>query len=199
MGERVKLWRWHLAAFFVYAAFSWIMLDRGASLTGSVLGYGADPELFMWFLAWWPWALTHHALSLHTMLMWQPSGLNLAWTTCIPLLAALALPVTLLGGPLLAFNLLTLAAPVLAACGAYLLSLFEAFEVPMAALIGGWLFGFSSYEAGQSLDHLNLDFTVLVPLVLLVVLRRLAGKMRRPATVLWLGGLLWRGSLIPDS
>jgi hypothetical protein len=70
--------------------------------------------------------------------------------------------------------------------------------VPVAALIGGWLFGFSSYEAAQTLDHLNLDFTVLLPLALLVVLRRMAGKMRRPATVIWLGVLLGGEFLISD-
>ncbi|HUW80191.1 MAG TPA: hypothetical protein VMV54_04750 [Acidocella sp.] len=190
-------WRWHFAAFFVYSAEAWLFLGHGASLTKNILGSGSDPTLIMWFLSYWPWAFTHHVASLHTHLMWQPVGLNLAWTTCVPLLALLALPITLLGGPVRAFNLLTLAAPVLAALAAYLLCL-ELFEVPVAALIGGWLFGFSSYEGAQSFDHLNLDFTVLIPLVLLVVLRRVGGKMRRPATVFWLGVLLAGEFLISD-
>jgi len=180
---------WHVAALALYAAESWLFLDHGASLTGGVLGIGADPSLIMWFLAWWPWAFSHHALAWHTHLLWQPAGLNLAWTTCVPLLALLALPATLTGGPLLAFNLLTLAAPVLAGYGAFLLCL-ELFEAPAAALLGGWLFGFSAFEAAQSLDHLNLDFTVLIPLILLLALRRLRSRLGRKSTVVWLGLLL---------
>ena len=102
-------WRWHAGAALLYAAFSWIMLDHGASLTRNYLGEGPDPGLIMWFLAWWPWAAAHHLHSLQTMLLWRPNGLNLAWTTSVPLLALLALPATLLSGPVLAFNLLALA------------------------------------------------------------------------------------------
>jgi hypothetical protein len=193
----IKNVRWHLAALAIYAAESWVFLDRGASLTRQVLGSGPDPSLIMWFLAWWPWAFTHHAVAMHSHLLWQPMGVNLGWTTNVPLLALIALPVTLADGPILSFNLLTLAAPVLAGYGAFLLCL-ECFEIPVAALIGGWLFGFSSYEIVQSFDHLNLDFTVLIPLVLLVALRRLRGKTGRAACVFWLGILLAGEFMISD-
>ncbi len=189
MAERRNLWQWHLVSLALYALESWWFLDHGASLTGHVLGSGSDPSLIMWFLAWWPWAVAHHAVALHTHLLWQPAGLNLAWTTCVPLLALLGLPATLLSGPILSFNLLTLAAPALAAYGAFLLCL-ELFATPVAAIIGGWLFGFSPYESAQSFDHLNLDFTLLIPLMLLVVVRRLRGKSSRTHTALWLAVLL---------
>jgi hypothetical protein len=197
MGERQTLWYWHVVAIVIYVSEAWLFLDHGASLTRNILGAGPDPSLIMWFLDWWPWAALHHVHSLHSYLVWQPVGLNLAWTTSVPLLALVGLPVTLLYGPLLAFNLLTLAAPVLAAFSAYLLCL-EMFELPLAALVGGWLFGYSSYETAQSFDHLNLDFIALIPLILLVVLRRLDGKMRRPAAVFFLGVLLAAEFLISD-
>ncbi len=184
-------------ALALYGAESWAFLDHGASLTRSVLGSSSDPSLITWFLAWWPWAAAHHVTSLQSFLLWQPAGLNLAWTTCVPLLALLGLPFTLLSGPVLAFNVLTLAAPVLAAYGAFLLCL-ALFEVPVAALIGGWLFGFSSYESAQSFDHLNLDFTVLVPLAVLVALWRVRGRLGRGWTVLGLGVLLGGEFLISD-
>ncbi len=181
----------------IYAAEAFLYLDRGASLTQRVLGSGPDPKLIMWFLAWWPWAVLHHVRSLHSFLVWQPVGLNLAWTTCVPALALLAMPVTLLGGPLLAFNLLTLSAPVLAGLAAYALCL-DLFEVPWAALLGGWLFGFSPYESAQSFNHLNLDFTALIPLALLVALRRVNGRMRLGPAVASLGILLGAEFLISD-
>jgi hypothetical protein len=170
-------WRWHLGAGLLYGAASWLILDHGASVTRNYLGSGPDPTLIMWFLAWWPWAVAHHVHDWQTHLVWQPVGLNLAWTTSV------------LAGPLVTFNLLTLAAPALAGLAAYALCL-ELFAAPAASLIGGWLFGFSPFEASHSFDHLNLDFTCLLPLLLLVVVRRLKGRMRRPATVISLGVLI---------
>lgn len=184
-------------AVLLYAALSWLLLWRGASLTGHIFGYGADPGLIIWFLAWWPWAAAHHALALHTHLLWQPVGLNLGWTTNVPLLALLAAPVTLTAGPLAAFNLLAVAAPVLAGWAAYLLCRGLG-ALPWAAFYGGLIFGFSSYAAAQSFDHLNLAFTVLIPLVLLVVLRRLRGEAGRGVTALWLGLLLGGEFLISE-
>jgi hypothetical protein len=189
--------QWHGAALLLYALGAWVFLDHGVSLTHNVLGLGADPSLIMWFLSWWPWALNHHALALQSHLMWQPQGLNLGWTTSVPLLALLVWPITWLGGALLSFNLLTLAAPFLAAFTAYLLCL-EIFGVPLAAVIGGWLFGFSAYESAQTLDHLNLDFTVLIPLILLVLLRRVKGKAQRLRTVFWLAIFLAAQFLISE-
>jgi hypothetical protein len=195
MNKRLVFW--HLGALALYSVLSWLLLDRGAGLTNHILGYTSDPSLIMWFLAWWPWALTHHVTSLTTHLVWQPAGLNIAWTTCVPLLALLAAPITLLVGPLLSFNVLTLAAPVLAAWAAYFLCL-ELEVPPLAALFGGLYFGFSSYEAAQLFDHLNLDFTVLIPLILLVALRRLRGRTGHWAASIWLGVLLGGEFLISE-
>jgi len=189
--------RAHAGAVLLYAATALAYLDHGASLTDDILGAGQDPGLTIWFLAWWPWAIAHHVTTLHTHLIWQPTGQNLGWTTCVPLLALLASPITLLGGPVLAFNLLTLIAPVAAALSAYALCL-ELGAAPAAALIGGWLFGFSSYEATESFTHLNLDTIALVPLLCLVASRRLRGALGRPAAVLWFGLLLGGQFLISD-
>ena len=186
-----------LLALLLYTALSWLLFCHGASLTGHIFGYGTDPDLIIWFLAWWPWALLHHALTLHTHLLWQPVGLNLGWTTNVPLLALLASPITLTAGPLAAFNLLVLAAPALAGWAAYLLCRGLG-AAAKAAFCGGLVFGFSSYTAAQSFDHLNLDFTALIPLILLVALRRLRGEAGRGATVLWLGLLLGGEFLISE-
>jgi hypothetical protein len=186
-----------LLALLAYSVLSWLLLSQGAGLTTHVLGFGADPGLIMWFLAWWPWALTHHALALHTTLVWQPIGLNLAWTTSVPLLALLAAPVTLTAGPLAAFNLLTIAAPALSAWAAYFLCRGLG-AVPGAAFFGGLLFGFSSYMGAQSFDHLNLSFCALLPLAVLVAVRRVRGDAGRLATVLWMALLLGGQFLISE-
>jgi hypothetical protein len=171
----------HWGAASLYSLAAAFFIDHGASLTSRVLGLGVDPFLIMWFLAWWPYNLTH-GLILHTALVWQPLGVNVAWTTSVPFLSMLAAPVTLLAGPVLAYNLLILAAPVLAALAAYALC-HHLTRAPASALVGGLIFGFSSYEMAQSFDHLNLSFVAVVPLLLLVALRRLSGAAGRWQTV----------------
>src|SRR5262249_55084906 len=52
-----------------------------------------------------------------------------------------------------------------------------------ASLIGGYLFGFSSYELGQLLGHLNLDLIFVVPLLLLFVVQRARGGLSPPRFV----------------
>ncbi len=105
---------WNALALALYGAISLLIIDHGRSITANLLGSGSDVFLANWFLAWWPWAILHHLNPLFTRLVWQPVGLHIAWTTCIPLLALIGLPVTLLAGPVPAYNLLTLAGP--AAC-----------------------------------------------------------------------------------
>src|SRR5271156_5275865 len=141
MIRRSRDWCWHSGALALYAGCAWFAIDDGASLTGKLAGGGSDAFAFVWFLAWWPWALAHHVSPFFTHLVWQPAGLNLAWITSVPLLALLGAPVTQAFGPAVTFNVLNLAAPFLAACGAYALCLYLT-AVPVAAVVGGYLFGF---------------------------------------------------------
>ena len=177
--------RWHVGALALYIFASFIFLDHNASLKKYILGFGEDPGLVMWFLEWWPWSIAHHLNPLYTNFVWQPLGLNFAWTTNVPLLALLGLPFTLLVGPVFSYNLLTLLAPVLSAWAAYFLCL-KISRSPAAALAGGYLFGFSSYEMAETLDHLNLDFTAFIPLLVLLCIMRVQGELSRPKAVLLL-------------
>jgi hypothetical protein len=182
-GSGLKAWRWHGLALALYATASFLFLDHFTSLTKNILGFGPDPGIMMWFFAWWPWSLTHHLSPLHTDMVWQPLGLNLVWTTNVPFLSALALPFTLTAGPVLAYNVLTLGAPVTAAMATYFLCL-HLTRSPVASLFGGYIFGFSSYEMAETIDHLNLDFTVFVPVLVLVAVLRLQCRLSRLATTL---------------
>jgi hypothetical protein len=182
-------WRWHVGAAVLYAAAALLFIDRGLPFDRGILGLGPDPQQFIWFLAWWPFAISHHLNPFFSAYDWQPAGVNLCWMTSVPLLALLAMPVTWAGGPMLAYNILIIAAPALAALGAYALCLYITRQPP-ASILGGYLFGFSAYEMAQSLSHLNLSFTVFVPLLLLVGLARLDGVLPRRRAVLWVVVLL---------
>jgi hypothetical protein len=173
----------------LFAALAYGLVDHGVGLGANILGINSDPRLVIWCLAWWPWALAHHLDPLFTNLVWAPGGVDLVWTTCVPALAALGAPVTLLAGPVVAFNLLAIAAPALAAAGAYGLCLYVTGR-PLASIVGALFYGFSTYEMAESLSHLNLSFNAAVPLLLLVVLARLDGRLGRGAAAGLAGALI---------
>ncbi len=136
----------------------------------------SDFQIMTWSLRWWPWAAAHWTDPLHTRLLWPPGGFPTLWMTTIPAPALLGLPVTLLGGPLLAYNALMFAAVVLASAAAYLLC-FELTGRVAASIVGGLLFGLSPYMLGHTLSqHLNLAFVFPLPLLALLAVRRLRGK-----------------------
>lgn len=185
-ARRYTRYHWHAGALAFYAVIAALFIDHGESLTREIAGQGSDPFAFVWFLAWWPWAITHHLNPFFTHLVWQPAGVCLSWVTSVPLLALIGWPVTLIS-PVLTFNILLLSAPVLSAWAAYFLCL-AITRRPPAAIIGGFLFGFSSYEMAQDSAVLNLSFTLCVPLLLLVVLLRLNDRLSRAKTLVF-GGL----------
>jgi hypothetical protein len=188
-GSEPADWRWHAGALVLYAGIAWIVIVHGRSLTGEIAGWGSDPYAFIWLLAWWPWAVMHHLDPMYTRLVWQPLGLYLPWVASLPLLSLIGAPTTLIGGPVLTFNLMILCAPVLSAWMAYFLCLRISGSAP-AAVIGGYLFGFSAYEMAQDVASLNLSVTLIVPALLIVVLKRLDGELGRAAAVSLAAALL---------
>ena len=154
-----------------------------------LIGYGTDPDLFVWMLAWWPHAFLHGANPFVAHAVWWPQGANLAWASSIPGLAFLMAPVTLLGGPVLAYNTLAVLLPALAAWTAFLLCrhLTRSF---WPSLAGGYLFGFSAYVFGQTEGHPHMTSVFLVPLVALVLVRYVQGSLRGGGFVVALTVLL---------
>ena len=107
----------------------------------------------------------------------------------IPTAAILLAPITALAGPVFSYNVLAVCSPALAAFTAYLLCRrLAGRELP--ALVGGFLFGFCTYQFAQLLGHLNLVLVFLIPVMVLVALRRAAGEMSRRAFVLAMAALL---------
>ncbi len=175
-----------LSAMLIYVGFAAILFGRAAAphFTTIYLGRGIDQAFFIWCLVWWPYAIAHHLNPFVTKLIFAPAGFNLTWSTSIPLLSLLALPLTATAGPIATFNLLCVAFPALSAWTAFLLchSLTQRFG---PSLIGGYIFGFSSYMLAQMFGgHLNLLAAFLIPLAVYLVLARLKERIeRRPFTL----------------
>lgn len=171
--------RYHAAvAVAIYLTAS-LLIERAAiAHLGSVCACngGSDPTQFMWALVWWPRAILHGENPLVTHLMWTPGGLNLASATSVPAAALLASPLTALLGPVVTFNLIVIAAPVLSAWFAYRLCL-HLTRAPGASILAGYLYGFSSYELAHMIGLLHTVFTFVPPALALVTLKRLDGSI----------------------
>ena len=175
-----------LGAFWIYVGLS--ILFFGLPILRHPSQYylgrlGADPTTFIWYLAWWPYALMHGLNPFMAYDIWAPTGIDLARTTSVPGASLLISPITASLGPIVAYNVLMLLALPLAAWTAYLLCryLTNAF---WPALLAGYLFGFSSYELGHLFGgHMNLALIFSVPVFVYLVLLRLDNRVTSPRFV----------------
>ncbi len=169
--RQTKLILRHILVALLFLGISWLFYAPPWPWgRGIYFGDGQDSVSFIWFLNWWPFALSHHLPLLHSFYADWPAGTDLSWKTSVPALGLLCAPLTQRFGALLLFNMLMLASPALAGWAVYLAAwaLVEAF---WAAFYAGMLFLISGYEIGQNLGHLNLSFTAALPLCLFVLLR----------------------------
>jgi hypothetical protein len=150
---------------------------------------GADPTAYMWFLAWWPHALLHGINPFMTSALFAPDRINLGAVELVPAAAILATPITLLFGPLVAYNVLALAAPVLAGVCAFLLCRYVSKSF-VGALVGGYIFGFSPYMLGHMEGHLDLLMTFPIPAAVHLTLRLIDGRVGRGTFVVLMTLLL---------
>ena len=179
-----RTWGQHGLALAAFALCVALTAWHGVALSKTLLGEGGDPAIDIWFLSWWPYALAHHMTPFFTTLVWAPGGLNLGWTTSIPVIALLAWPLTAWCGAVLSNNLITLAVPVLNAAAAYGFC-FSLTRRALPAWFGGFLFAFSSYAMARQNDQLNLSFTALLPLIAWLVVARFEGRIGRGRAVGW--------------
>lgn len=154
-----------------------------------LLGTGGDPQIFVWAFAWWPHAIATGQNPIISHAIYAPHGIDLVWATSVPLLALIFAPLTLAAGPDVSANVAALLMPALVAWSGYLLCRYLTGSV-RAAIVGGYLLGFSSYMLGEELGHLHMTAVFLVPLIALTVVRYLRNELGRRALA-WRLGLLF--------
>ena len=183
--------RYSLASLLIYFALSLFFFGRSLAghLSNAHLGTGPDPSVMIWMLVWWSHAIAHRLNVFMTHAIWAPSGFNLAWATCIPLAAWIALPLTRTFGPVVSYNLLCLLAPALASWTAFILCRYLTNSY-WPALLGGYIFGFSSYMLGQMYGNLPHLLVFPVPLAVYLVARKLAADIRTATFVMLLAMVL---------
>jgi hypothetical protein len=140
-----------------------------------------DPNFYIWSWRWWPYAVGHGLNPLHTTEVGAPGGYDLAWATTVPAASLALAPVTAAFGPVVSFNLTLLLSAPLSGWAVFLAArrLTGRF---WAALLGGAVYGFSSFEVSHSFaGHFNLTVNMLPPLMLYLVLLWRDGKLGRAA------------------
>jgi hypothetical protein len=153
------------------------------------IGQYDDPQIPIWSFAWWPHAILHWQNPFFTHAVWAPDGINLTWTNANPGPALLFAPLTWLVGPVASYNTAAVLMPALSAWAAFLLCRHLTHAV-WPSLVGGYIFGFSSYVLGHVAGELQLTAIFIVPLIALVVLRYCEGGSRAGGLSLRLGLLL---------
>jgi hypothetical protein len=170
-----------VAAFSLYAAISIVyfggrqVLLHLATANVGLPGW-SDSTIFMWSLAWWPHAVLHGLNPFFTDALFAPDRVDLGGVTAVPLAALVSAPITLLFGPIVSYNLLMLASPTLAAFFAFLLCRYITRSFA-ASLVGGYVFGFSTYMLGQMLGHLHLVLIFPIPAAVHLTLRLIDGRI----------------------
>lgn len=171
-----------LAAFLIYLAVSFLafglrlLVESGSQYIGSY----DDPQITIWALAWWPHALLHGENPFVTHAVWPPVGVNLAWATSLPAISLAFAPLTLTAGAVASYNVAMIALPAISAWAAFLLCRHLTGRW-LPSLVGGYLFGFSSYILGHATGHPQLTGAFVVPLLALILLRFVdgtTGKLR---------------------
>lgn len=168
---------------------------------GSVCACNGSVDLgsYVWALRWWPHAIATGHNPFFTSNVWSPTGGNVAQAATIPAAALVTAPITLAVGPIVSYNLLSIASPALSAFSAFLLCrrlvggsrsgvALQRRDVP--AIAGGFIYGFGSYEFAQLTEHLNLTLTFAIPLLVLATLMRAEQRLSRRSFVAVMAVLL---------
>jgi hypothetical protein len=171
---------WLLLPFLIYFCISWLFWGPKHihEIKTALFTPSEDPETFVWFLNWLPFAIIHHLNPFVSRHIWYPHGLNLTWATAIPAVAGIMAPVTIRYGANVSFNIIALLAPALSAAACFYLVYFLTGKY-FASLTSGYIYGFSSYELAHLLGHTNLYLTFLIPLVILLFISRVKAAIGR--------------------
>ena len=172
---RLRPWLWFTLILCVgsLTVFGSVAADPG----GGVVASNDDTSLFIWWLG-------HGAQVVADALGFVPGetggllytesmntlggGVNGAWNTSLAGLAILLAPVTWVAGPIVSYNLLILALPVLGSLATAVL--FRRFLDRLPAFIAAGGVGFSSYVIAQLGGHPNLAYIVTPPLTAWAIL-----------------------------
>ena len=190
--RRARSWApWVVVACYVIAAFAltWRLWADPASRTPINDPRAGDIDLLSWYMRYSATAISHGRLpALITTAMNAPRGINLMWNTSLLMPGVLLTPVTVLAGPQASLNLLLTIGFAGSAASMFLVLRRWQASITAAAL-GGAVYGFCPALLNSAIDHFQVQFAILPPLIIDALLRIMAGRGHRLRTGAWLGVL----------
>lgn len=156
---------WVTFIFYVIVSYLLFAFSIGLNLTKGYIGvYSHDQIQFIWTLYWWPYAISHHINPFFSTFIWHPYGTDLILAPAsVPGASLIALPLTLIFGPVASYNMLIIVGSALSAFFTFLITKYLT-KSYKAGVIAGLLFGFSTYQFVQVV-HLHIELTFLIPLI----------------------------------
>ena len=189
----VRRWLGHLAAIAVLLVLSLLQCRAllGALSSGVPASrFSGDAGEGVWYMAWLPFALGHGLDPFISHLQFAPAGFNLLSNTGMLFPALLLSPVTVTAGPVVAFDVGLLAAPVVS--GGCLYFVCRRLGMSWAGgLVAGTLFGFSPYLMHEApFGHFHLTWLFFPPLAYYLLRRILLDEGSASRQGLALGALV---------
>lgn len=178
-------WARHVALVLIYIgagiAATW---PRFTYLIDGKLPRTTDTASFVWGMWWIAHQVLHLGNPFFTKAMAAPVGIQLGFSTLMPLAGYLMTPVTLLFGPSAAFTVLCLIVP-----GLLCYTMFRAarlwLNVP-GSIAAGAFFGLSSMMLWQSWYHINIAAgLIFMPMTIEAAVR--LRRTQKTAPAVWLG------------
>ena len=173
--SRLPAWVTAFVAYICLAVLmTWPLVSR---LGDSFLGANTrDAWGHYWNIWWFRYALTTGRNLFFADLWYPPEGVSLLLATPTPFNGALGLLPQLVAGPLVAYNVVALAAIVLSAQATFLLTQHLTRHAG-AAFVAGIAFGASPYLIGHlHVGHLNVAMLLWLPLFAYALLRASDGS-----------------------
>ncbi len=175
-------------AFVFFVIFSCLFLVRiHFNMAGEVLTqqWGIpDCSQWVWFYAWWPYAISHLINPMMSYKAWAPTGQNLGLAVSTPFTALIYAPITYLFGPIVTYNASILLAMITNACSAYLLC-YEITRRFYPSVVGGWIFAYSPYVLYDMNGKPSLITLWALPMLILLSIRYAKSEISDRRFVLW--------------
>lgn len=142
------------------------------------VGWAYNFNYFVWIIGWWKFSLLHGLNPFWTNYIWAGTGVGLSWNAfLLPSYGIISIPFTYILNPVEIANIILMLQPLLAAISAFALTK-EVTHNFSGSLIGGYLFGFSSYMTEEVVQSLPNNMTIFtIPLLALIILKYLRSEI----------------------
>ncbi|HUB92519.1 MAG TPA: hypothetical protein VL945_01015 [Candidatus Saccharimonadales bacterium] len=178
----IKVYKWHIAAFFVYLIISLAMFWNISGNFGSAVpNGGGDVYQSMWGLWWVPYAVfALHQSPYITQYLFSPIGANLVSQTMSPLAGIITAPLQAVAGVAATYNTIFFLSFALGGLFMFMLARYLV-KNDCAAFIAGLVFAFSPMHIAQAYSHLQWTTIEFIPLFVLFLLLMIREKKKKYA------------------